>query len=320
MRKLNILILLLVVAFLSSCKKESDLFKTEVKELPKITVNNGRLVFSSTDAMKETYSLLNTMSKEDVASWSKQYNYSNLQTVIENIKQQNEGILDSTSKMKYDFIPATMTNLLNDECEMQIGDTIIWVNKNIQYILVRGNEKSLLQLKEIVNQGNSTPSIEGLKIHEIAKIPIPANNKEKSLNGRWGDARYQYQFTTNSHEYKIVHSTNCFQYSGWVVVEVHINFEYWHDRIWPLADIWEPAGEQVTKHINNVKVYARSGTNAGNGTLNAGPITTNTELYRGVIFTWFTIDYVKINGEMKATVPQFNKTYNVSGVLWEKSF
>lgn len=321
--------LLTSIILFNSCQKEDELTKQNPENNTNnfvkkdIYVNNGRLVFGNKSAMEKTFTLFNNQSDSANNEWCKQYNYTPLNMHIVKLKSLNEGQLDSVSFLKYNYIPQLLMPFVNEKCEIQTGDTIIWINNNIEYLIVNGDENLLSQVKQAVNNGIEKLDFKNLQIHEITKISYPDNvlqpnkNQLKSLHGGWSDARYQYQFTaSNGHEYKIVHEIYIYQikmFGYWTTCELHIKFEYWHHG-------WQRAGENVTKQIKNVFVYVKYGSTIQYKTINKGPVSNGDCLIGKADFPLYSIDYIKVSGEMKATVPQFNKTYNISGTLWERHF
>lgn len=316
-----IFILLLTV----SCEKNEFISPKANKER-NVYVKENRLVFKNSEQMLKTYSLFNNQSEIENQNWQSKYPYKPLINRVASIKSANEGVLDSANFCKYGYIPTTLMPFINEGCEMQIGDTIVWINQNMEYRIVNGDEKLLQLVKTKIHNGVKI-DLDDVEVTEIQKYAHPSlypkyeGNQLKSLSGNWNDARYQYQFTPkNEKEHKIVHEATVYHWQSMLIVEVHIKFEYWKKR-WPRwRSDWAPAGQDVTKQINNVQVYVKDGSNIGAGTLNAGPVTDGSNLVKGVMFPFYSIDYLKISGEMKATVPQFSTTYNVNGTLWERNF
>jgi len=218
------------------------------QQTPSVQVKNGRLVFSSMEAFKNTLALLQQKNTEELNQWERIMNFSSLRkTLISTSPKENSF---------YAKLPATFTTILNSQGEYQVNDQIMWVNQDNHYIVENSDEQLLSQLKN--NQDGNYKGILKTKIF-YSTIPLQ-NKKQKTLSFNKDisniDARYQRQYKPGKTEFKIVFEA----YKAyvvypnntvWSVVGVRIKHEYWKKpRIG--RGYWKPAGDIVQKNVRNL--------------------------------------------------------------------
>ncbi len=224
---------LLVLFVFAACSNQEELpLSASDYNLPEVV--NKRLVFESATQLSniiEDETLQNKLQDKLQTE-----NFSSLK----NSEQNGE--------LEYaDFI----MNYYNEDGEIQIGEELILIKDQKQYIVSHENEGLFEEIKADLNNGN-VPSREDLIVHEIETtiVPIEQNNTKSG----WLDARYQHEFTNaGGGRYKFVFEAylNSYYFSIGAVritTGVRAKFEWLHGRT------WKPAGENVYKSISNLRI------------------------------------------------------------------
>lgn len=256
----KILIIFITLAFAFSCdnaiKPNADPIYSSIK------VENGRLSFISTKDYIKTLDLLFKMDEKSFENWDVNSGISSLRKYFKSFYNPADSVLNS-----FENASPTMQATLNTNCEVLIGDTIVWYNQGIKHFIPNKNEQLLKQIKNFPSQSEfkSDYSI------------LPTGQKENNKSGRTiigsnnVDATWQNRFTyfkgnlnTNAGERKYVHEIytttqgiacrpgSCDTYSE---VSLRIKLEYRDSR-----GRYYPAGEtrRITLNLTSYDAQYRS--------------------------------------------------------------
>lgn len=273
-----------------SCKRQVVPNLNEVQS--SIKVENGRLAFKSTQDYINTLDYLFKMNDKTLDEWEAKYNFSSIRKYFNASFDANNKILNS-----FENASPSWQATLNTNCEVLIGDTIVWFNGGIKHYIPNKNEALLQSIKR--NPANSrftseySIKLQDKKKAQVAERIIIGSN---TLDARWQKkiTYYKGSMNVNAGERKYVHeivtSTQgfgctpqfCDTYSQ---INLRVKLEYRDSR-----GNYPPAGEyrSVTLNIVSTDAYYRpsyfltSPWFAGTTYINEGPIITNGNLVRGI--------------------------------------
>jgi hypothetical protein len=218
------------------------------KKLIPVNVKNGRLVFSSAEAFRETLDALSKKNEKELTEWESEVGFFSLRKYLDSTNNQEQ-------KEAYGRLPRLFTAILNSHGEYQVNNDILWVNQNDIYLIPNNDEKLLLDLKK---SNFKYPNLKkGKIIEKITPIKTQKSKEQFSNKNLTGLSSYQKQYKPREIELKIV-----FEAANYVVLvpapnlsyatlEVRIKHEYWKKPRFGRGK-WLPAGEQVNKNIKNL--------------------------------------------------------------------
>jgi len=328
MKKITILMFALI-AFWSCEKKEITLnesadesYVESVNPLDYVVVNNNRLVFADSVHFINCLNAISELTKEELDLWETNLGFKSYRTYSNNIlnKEWEEfmivseagGNADELTTTVLTEMPVILSTLTNIDCEYQVGEKIIWLNNECEYIINSKNEDLLVKLKQdnFIKDSN-----EEVLIHKITKTYAKINEEHFDDNTKdWQDARYQYQFVYGDHEYKFVFEccTWDLYYTG--VLQVRNKFEYKKGSSWPHA------GELVYRYTNvnvtyNYQYYVP--------TLRASSYSSQDLIIERT--TQYPIFYIRVEGTMSAWTNNngiwpITFSYNITNaIMWNQS-
>jgi hypothetical protein len=243
--KLSFKLLLFTLIVFSSCKKSEE---NTVITQPKTTVSiqNGRVKFSSTLELNSTLELLKNKSTKYLNNWEDQVGIKSLRRDT-NMSEDLENF----------HFPELLLTIINHNGEYMVNDTIIWYNKGYKHYIPNKDENQLSKIKQ-------NPALSKIKfpagatlipLNEVVKSNVPLNESKVKItsvtmtNGSI-DARYQKEFYNDyGNLRKIIFELYHYTEQGPVgynsYLYTRIKQEY-------KGKNWAPAGETMEKWIKNL--------------------------------------------------------------------
>jgi hypothetical protein len=249
---------IMLCAIFTSCKKndiENQPATVNENADPTIRSVNGRLVFENTAAFYKVMEQLDKSSTEEITRFEQTYHHASFRTMV-NAVAEDYTFTEAESDLRK--LPQGLQTMLNKAGEVQIGDSIVWYNKNVKHYVVAADEAALQSVKQ-------HPTDATVRGGYGLKFDVPVNQNIGGGKGNdpvpsWivimngADARHQKQFWQNSPAAgwrKFVHevglftdyysqgSNTCGQatYFYYTACYLYIKME------WKGCCNWKPAGE-----------------------------------------------------------------------------
>lgn len=113
------------------------------------TVDNGMLSFKSSETFYKTLSLLDSMSNEEMETWLVDLGFHNsLYFKFKEMKDCGEYFADGSTLTPQDVCDRSFAALLNSEGLLSVGDTISFVQKNVENVITNGDFSMVKKIKE----------------------------------------------------------------------------------------------------------------------------------------------------------------------------
>lgn len=219
MKKIAIFTMFIFSASIFSCEKNDlSLGNAQVQTTNDIKVIDGRLVFKNYDVFSKIYESLSKKKTDEQQDWAKSYEFTSLSKALENNYESDTYL----NKMVNIQIPTLYFSILNAKGEFQIGNDIMWFDKNKRY--VAKGEEQLQKIKE-------NPSI-SFDFFELKPNLIKQKNQNNRINLSVNskDARHQSQFTIGDFLFKYVHEiytfSDTYYPTTYTTLNLAIKFEY----------------------------------------------------------------------------------------------
>jgi hypothetical protein len=241
----NLLAILLIGILLQACQKEVG--QNEI-------ISNDRLSFISFRDFNKSYLELSKLtSKEDLLIWANSKNHSTLL---------------NTEDSALNEYPFALLAMFNKDSEIEINDSIVWLNNGILYAFSKNDEMNLMKLKN---------KLEKCKIMGSFKVSVINNKLLKTVSlgiNNSIDARNQKAFVQQYYQpcggirqsvngdRKYVHELYTIQYTdplGYSTTELYLRIKLEYKG----SKYWKPAGENRTININvsGIALYSQGATN-----------------------------------------------------------
>ncbi len=209
-----------ILFFVFSCNKEDVITENpETIETKTISVKDGRVVFKNKTILHKTVDKLKDMDTEQKIEWARQLGFKSYLAsqqacilLIDSTQAEKPSELEDLS----DWVPPIHSPIFNDNKEMQVGDTIIWRHKNIEYRISGADQALLRRLKTDVQagrvvDGNNYPRVEVCKT-SIVVIPLTENGGMSTKAQVEGGPTYQF---TDGGEHK-----NDYQFCAYMLLSL----------------------------------------------------------------------------------------------------
>jgi hypothetical protein len=253
----------IMCAIFTSCKK-NDLENQPaiVKTDPSIRSVNGRLAFENTATFYKIMEQLDKSSAGEINEFEQMYQHASFRTTINNVAEDYTFTEDELSLRK---LPQGLQTMLNKAGEVQIGDSIVWYNKNVKHYVAAADEAALQNVKQHPTDATVRGGY-GLRFDMPVNQDIVGGNENDPLPSSVGlsngtDARHQKQFWQNSPAAgwrKFVHEVGAFTdyyyqssnicgqptYYYYTGCYLYIKME------WKGCCNWKPAGENREINYN----------------------------------------------------------------------
>lgn len=184
--KVTGLITLLIISFLTSCKKETE--QVSPTTSAKVAVKNGRLAFKDTKTLLSVLDELKAMSIDEQAKkWEEQYSYTSLRKF--NLTNSSEARLVDM------HLPLSLRMVLNENGEYQVGNDIAWYNKGQVHFISNLDETQLAKVKENPLLSEHKGTVTTKKVDDESAMTTMGSISAQSGDQR--DARYQHEWLMN---------------------------------------------------------------------------------------------------------------------------
>jgi hypothetical protein len=240
-------------------QRTSETFSNQAKiSIEAIKVTEGRCYFANTKEFFDMLKLLENKRDDDYSAIEKKLGITSLRTY-------NEKLAKDSSQIRFkelNFSPQVAL-LLNQEGEIQIGDTIMFYHNNTQYFILKDKAKYIKSFKQGLISNSEQQDVILLK-REIKPFE-KKNLSAVTTNGRIEayplyigqnvsfihiSPTYHY----GGHQYRIVfeigHSYQPGYGASYSEFYTQINVEYLKKSIW--GDYYVPAGENTDRLIYNL--------------------------------------------------------------------
>jgi hypothetical protein len=248
----------------TSCKKneiESQPAPANDKADASIRYVNGRLVFENVAAFYKTMEQLDKSSTAEINRFEQTYRHASFRNMI-NTAAEDYTFTEAESDLRK--LPQGLQTMLNKAGEVQIGDSIVWYNKNVKHYVAATDEAALQNVKQHPTDATVRGGY-GFRFDMPVKQNIGGGKGDDpipswiGLNGT--DARHQRQFWQNSPAAgwrKFVHEVGAFTdyyyqssnicgqptYYYYTGCYLYIKME------WKGCCNWKPAGENRVINYN----------------------------------------------------------------------
>jgi hypothetical protein len=263
------------VLLLGACKKNND--------APPSSAPQERLVFKDVKDFYQTLDQLDKMSPEKKEQWEKDHQHYSFRKFIASL---NKGATLSKSQENLLSLPTSYQILLNEEGEIQVGDTIVWYNQGSKYYVAANDAAALQKIKKNPSLAVSTTKY---SVTPIVKLGTP---RTETIGFGLNDlnANYQKEFYAQAPAAgcrKYVHELKSFL-DGWqeyndpfcgYIVTYYSRLYMSLKLEWKTCSrtSWNPAGEARTlRWTLNKNIYLR-GVRPPCGTVQANIPFTGTE-------------------------------------------
>ncbi len=306
-----LLFLFFVVSMFSACNKTEKLSpeatngsnaRTEGtalgentdEKLPKAKAVDGRLYFANTDEFVATIKSLQNRNESDYEQFEKNVGFSSLRTL-------NKKLTKDSSQVKFkDFnFPPHFTTLLNQDGEVQIGDTLMLYHGNTQYFILKNKESAINALRKGQLSDADLKNVvllkREIKPFQFNTFPSPISGGRVEayplLIGQNVGFADTYYYNSGGVDFKIVFEIGHLYIPNYAVsyseFYTRINIEYRQYSFW--GSYYAPVGENTDRVINSVTTYGKSpaiGNNNFNKTLyNQASLNSTAGLYRTLAST-----------------------------------
>ncbi len=261
------------------------------EKLPKVKAVDGRLYFANTEEFFATVRSLQNRNEGDYEQFEKNVGFSSLRTL-------NKKLTKDSSQVKFkDFnFPPHFTTLLNQDGEVQIGDTLMLYHANTQYFVLKNKESAINALRKGQLSDADLKNVvllkREIKPFERKEVKIASNGRTETalpwyIGPNVGLAQW-HEYDYGGHRYRISFELGHFYSAGllgfsYSELYTKIQVEYQYCNFW--GCYFTPAGENADKILSvlNVTGFGRSGNFNYSGSALTGQILNSSQQFYKVI-------------------------------------
>ncbi len=216
-----------------------------------VSVRNGRLVFESLATFTQVVNSLGSRSEDELTSWESRFEgFSSLRT------KQGTTVGGSLH-------PQAMKTIANEEGLYQVGENVILVGYEAEYLIRAADEDQVRQLVQ------KKENAQGVKIHRIRRVGISRKPTTGDQLAGLG-ANYQLEMKYNcswvpdgcglgppAEMRKFVFESYAAEYALTIIIGVRLKFEYRDVQALPFGCYvyldWEPSNATVHRKMTSIK-------------------------------------------------------------------
>ena len=139
-----------------------------------ISFSDSMLVFRNKLAYFETLEFLKSKSSEEKIKWAKSFGLDPFR--LESL-EMNDSIQNQTAQYM-----RAIGDVYNRNCEVQIGDSIIWFHDGVEYLITNGDIRSLRDVQNKVLSGQIVQEHSNLVINFLSIVNVPYAYDSDSLS------------------------------------------------------------------------------------------------------------------------------------------
>ncbi len=184
-----------------SCKKNEITTAPLQAAEPAVRTANGRLVFENTTAFYKVMEKMDRASANDRDAFENRHKFTSFRSVA-NHTGDDDALTENETDLRR--LPPGIQTLLNANGEVQVGDTIIWYNKNVKHYIPNADENRLQQVKQ-------DPSSSSLRGSYTLTLTAPRSQLvQNGVTGGMNTPTAEYIYLSNNTDAR--HQREFYQY------------------------------------------------------------------------------------------------------------